>query len=396
MTDRLYYTDSYLTDFNATVIERADEGRRVYLDRTAFYPTSGGQPADRGRLGGIEVTDVVDEGERIAHVLASPLPEASAIGQVDWDRRFDHMQQHTGQHLLSAVLMDLFGCQTVGVHFGRESSTLDLETGGITEEQADRAEERANEVVVQNRPVDVSFEEAGSAAGLRKPSERGGTLRIVSIRGIDRSACGGTHVRATGEIGCIAIRKIERVRKAIRLEFLCGGRATRQARADHMLVTRLAAEFSSAAGDLPRLLEAQKEELKEAQSARREMQADVDRYRARELYEAATPDATGIRRVAVIDSGQPLEALRGLAQAFAAMPMAIFVGGVGSPPAVVLAASPDTRVDAAGVLKGLLASVGGRGGGSAALAQGVLPGRSQLDVVVASICGTEESLKSKV
>jgi alanyl-tRNA synthetase len=396
MTDRLYYTDAYLTDFHATVLERADDGRRVYLDRTAFYPTSGGQPFDKGRLGGVEVTEVVDEGHRVAHVVADPLPEGPTAGQVDWPRRFDHMQQHTGQHLLSAVLVDLVGCQTVGVHFGRDSSTLDLDTATLTADQVDRVEERANEVVAQNRPVEVSFEEAGSSTGLRKPSERGGTLRIVNIRDIDRSACGGTHVRATGEIGPIAIRKVERVRKAIRMEFLCGGRATRRARADHRLLTQLAAEFSATPEDLPRLIDSQKEELKQAQSVRREMQAALDLYRARELYGTATPDATGIRRAVVMDSTEALEGLRGLAQAFASLPMAIFVGGMSSPPAVVLAASPDTRVDAAGVLKGLLASVGGRGGGSATLAQGVLPGRSQLEAVVASICGKEEGIKSKV
>jgi len=387
MTQRLYYADSYLKDFDASVVERADDGRRVYLDRTAFYPTSGGQPFDTGRLGGIEVTEVVDEGERIAHVLSGPLPAGPTIGHVDWPRRFDHMQQHTGQHLLSAVLADLFGYQTIAVHFGQQTSTLDLETGKLTQDQVGRAEERTNEIVVENRPVEVSFEEAGSAGGLRKASDRGGTLRVITIRDIDRSACGGTHVRATGEIGLIAIRKVERVRKAMRLEFLCGGRAVRRSRADRMLLTQLAAEFSSAAEDLPRLIESQKEELKQAQSARREMQATLDLCRARELYEAATPDATGIRRALVRDSGEPLESLRGLAQAFASLPMAIFVGGVTSPPAVVLAASPDTRVDAAGVLKGLLAAVGGRGGGSAALAQGILPGRPQLETIIASLNG---------
>ena len=182
MTDRLYYTDSYLKDFDASVVERVDDGRLVYLDRTAFYPTSGGQPFDTGRLGGIKVIDVVDEGERIAHVLAGPLPEGSTVGQVDWPRRFDHMQQHTGQHLLSAVLADLFGYQTIGVHFGQETSTLDLETGKLTQDQVDRSEERANEIVVENRAVDVTFEEAGSAAGLRKPSDRLGTLRMITIR----------------------------------------------------------------------------------------------------------------------------------------------------------------------------------------------------------------------
>jgi alanyl-tRNA synthetase len=387
MTDRLYYTDSYLKDFGANVIERADAGRRVYLDRTAFYPTSGGQPADTGRLGGIEVIDVVDEGERIAHLLAGPLPEGAAFGQVDWSRRFDHMQQHTGQHLLSAIFSDLFGDRTIGVHFGRESSTLDLETGTFTQDQADRAEERANEIVVENRPVDVTFEIAESASGLRKPSDRVGTLRVVTIREIDRSACGGTHVRATGEIGLISIRKVERVHRAIRVGFLCGGRAVRRAWADRTLLTQLAADFSSSAEDLPRLVESQKEELKQAQSVRREIQTALDMCRARELYAEVSPDPTGIRRAVVRDSGEPLESLRGLAQAFASLPMAIFVGGVATPPAVVLAASSDTRVDAAGVLRGLLASVGGRGGGSARLAQGVLPGRSQLETVIASLSG---------
>jgi alanyl-tRNA synthetase len=295
------------------------------------------------------------------------------------------MQQHTGQHLLSAVLADLFGHQTIGVHFGQQTSTLDLESATLSQEQVDQVEKRANEVVVENRLVAVTFEEADTAVGLRKRPDRGGTLRVVSIQDIDRSACGGTHVRATGEIGFIAIRKVERVRKALRLEFLCGGRAVRQARADHALLSQLATELTSAAEDLPRLIESQKQELKEAQSARREMQAALDRCRARDLYEAATPDASGIRRAVIRDSGEPLENLRGLAQAFAALPLAIFVGGVASPPGIVLAASADSRVDAGGVLKGLLAAVGGRGGGSAALAQGILPGRAELETVIGSL-----------
>src|SRR3954462_5788992 len=128
VTERLYYTDAYLTVFDAAVVGRADGGHRVYLDRTAFYPTSGGQPLDTGRLGGVEVVDVVDEGDRVAHLLAAPAPGERLEGAVDWPRRFDHMQQHTGQHLLSAVIADRFGHATVSVHFGRESATLDLDT----------------------------------------------------------------------------------------------------------------------------------------------------------------------------------------------------------------------------------------------------------------------------
>ena len=385
MTHRLYYTDSYLRDFEAAVIERSDDSRRIYLDQTAFYPTSGGQPFDVGQLGGIEVTDVVDEGERVAHLLAAPLTGTRTRGQIDWGRRFDHMQQHTGQHLLSAVLADLAGHSTVGVHFGRDSSTLDLDVRALTPDQVSKAEERANEIVVQNRPVEVSFEEAASSGGLRKPAERGGTLRIVTIQGLDRSACGGTHVRATGEIGPIFIRKVERVRKGVRVEFLCGGRAIKRVRADQGLLSLLASEFSAAADELPRLIATQREEIKEANATIRELQVKLDLCRARDLYATATPESTGIRRVTVREDGPSADTLRGLAQAFTSMTLAVFVGAVVSPPAVVLAASEDTGIDAAGLLKSLLTSVGGRGGGSARMAQGIVPGRTQLQTVVESL-----------
>lgn len=389
MTLRLYYTDSYLRDFEAAVVERTDEGRRVYLDRTAFYPTSGGQPFDTGQLGGIEVLDVVNEGDRVAHVLQAPLTGDKAVGSITWTRRFDHMQQHTGQHLLSAVLAELMGHATVGVHFGRESSTLDLNAGGLAPDQVAKVEARANEIVAENRSVQVSFEDAASA-GLRKSTDRAGALRIVTIHGLDRSACGGTHVRATGEIGPILIRKVERVRKGVRLEFLCGSRAIRRARADHELLGRMATEFSAAADELPGLMDAQRGELKEANAVRRDLQARVDSYRARELYAAAVPDATGTRRVILRDQASCVDDIRGVAQAFTSMPKAVFVGTIPSPPAVVLAASPDSGIDAASLLKSLLTSVGGRGGGSATMAQGIVPGRSQLEAVVESIGGEKK------
>jgi len=385
MTHRLYYIDSYLRDFEAAVIERSDDSRRIYLDQTAFYPTSGGQQFDVGQLGGIEVTDVVDEGERVAHLLAAPLTGERARGQIDWDRRFDHMQQHTGQHLLSAVLAGLTGHSTVGVHFGGASSTLDLDAAALTPDQVSEAEERANAIVVQNRPVEVSFEAAAAADGLRKPTEREGTLRIVTIQGLDRSACGGTHVRATGEIGPILIRKLERVRKGVRVEFLCGSRATRRAGTDYGLLSLLAAEFSATAEELPRLIVSHRDEIKEANATNRELQGKLDLCRAREFYAAATPESTGIRRVTVWENGTAADTLRGLAQAFSSMPLAVFVGAVANPPAVVLAASEDTGIDAASLLKSLLTSVGGRGGGSARLAQGIVPGRAQLQTVVESL-----------
>src|ERR1700691_4797044 len=181
MTERLYYEDSYLRQFTAQAVECAGDGSTVYLDRTAFYPTSGGQPFDLGSIGGIAVREVVDEGDRIAHVLASPRAAGPVGGSVDWTRRFDHMQQHTGQHLLSAVFEELFHLKTVSFHLGAESATIDIESGLVEPRTILAAERLANQVVFENRPVAVEFQDAAVVQGLRKPSDRDGTLRIVSI-----------------------------------------------------------------------------------------------------------------------------------------------------------------------------------------------------------------------
>src|SRR5438270_1360342 len=171
-TTRLYYTDSYLTSFDARVVQVADDGRRVYLDQTAFYPTSGGQPHDLGTLAGARIADVIDEGDRIAHILDIPLPgdAISVAGSIAWERRFDHMQQHTGQHLLSAVLEEAYGYHTVSVHFGADYSSLDLDVESVGTERIAEAEARANAIVAENRPVTVAFEDASQATGLRKES----------------------------------------------------------------------------------------------------------------------------------------------------------------------------------------------------------------------------------
>ena len=385
VTDRLYYRDAYLTEFDAAVVDRAEDGRRVYLDRTAFYPTSGGQPFDTGRIGDADVVDVVDEGERIAHLLDQPVTGVRVHGRVDWARRFDHMQQHTGQHLLSAVFAERFGYETVSVHFGRESSTLDLTAPALAHQLVTEAERLANRAVTENRPVLVSFEDAASAAGLRKATDRQGTLRIVTIDGLDRSACGGTHVRATGEIGAILIRKVERVKQLVRLEFLCGDRALRRARADADLLAALAAPHSATPDELPSLLEAQRAELKASTAARRELEEALAGVRARELYAGSLPDARGRRCAVVRELNGPAERLRPLAQAYGGMPGALFVAVVETPPTVLVAAAPDSGVDAGKALKAALESRGGRGGGNARFAQGTVQDRAELDAVIASM-----------
>jgi alanyl-tRNA synthetase len=383
VTERLYYTDAYRAEFEAAVVELADAGRRVYLDRTIFYPTSGGQPHDTGRLSDIPVTDVVDEGERIAHLLAAPLDATASIsGRIDWPRRFDHMQQHTGQHLLSAVLVELFGYATVSVHFGPTHATIDLATPSLTPEQVAAAEDRANTVVAENRPVAVSFADAASATGLRKASTREGPLRIVAIEGVDRSACGGTHVRTTGEIGAVLLRKIERVRQTTRLEFLCGLRAVRQARADYGVVARLTSLASAGADELAAVFDRQRAELKQMETARRDLERQLAGHRARELHAATPPDADGIRRVVVRERGVPLESLRELGQAGGALPATVFIGVSSSVPGIVVAASEDTGFDAGAAIKAALAAAGGRGGGTRQLAQGTVPDAAGLDAAV--------------
>jgi alanyl-tRNA synthetase len=382
MTERLYYHDSYLREFHARVLDQSGGGTTLYLDRTAFYPTSGGQPHDIGSINGAAVVDVIDEGDRIAHRTASAVDSAVAECLIDWPRRFDHMQQHSGQHLLSAVFIEQFGIETCSFHLGEEVSTLDLETPSIDLEKVMAAERRANEAVCENRPILVSYETADAAADLRKPSDRDGTLRIVSIQGLDRIACGGTHVRLTGEIGPILIRRLEKIRNTMRVEFLCGGRAVQRMRADYNTLARIAQTFSTSLEETPQVAATQVESLREADRLRRKLEVDLASYQGRELYGATAPDASGLRRVLRRLTKGTLDELRPLAQSFTAQPKAVFIGASDQPPAILFATSADSGIDAGKTLQPLLAQAGGRGGGNARTAQGSVPGKEALSTIL--------------
>ncbi len=386
MTSRLYYTDAYRTQFTAKVVDRSEDDRRIYLDETAFYPTSGGQPHDAGSLGGVDVVDVIDEGERIAHVLAAPLAGSASLveGHIDWAWRFDNMQQHTGQHLLSAVFEDLYGAKTLSVHFGPDDSTVDLDAESLSHTQLVVAEARANAVVAEARPVTVAFEDATAAAGLRKSSDREGLLRIVSITDLDRSACGGTHVRSTAEIGVVLLRSVEKVRKTTRVEFVCGGRAIARARRDYESLTAIATSLSAAFDDAPSLVAAQAERMKEGDSARKKLEKELATFRARGRYDAAVPDVDGIRTLVIRDAISSDE-LRALAQAAFVLPRVVVVGALDTPPSVLVASSEDSGVDAGKLLKEKLSAIGGRGGGSPRLAQGSVPDAAALELVVTQL-----------
>jgi alanyl-tRNA synthetase len=382
MTERLYYTDSYLRNFSAHVVDRSEDGRTVYLDRTAFYPTSGGQPFDIGSIAGVSVLNVMDEDERIAHQVAAGLPAGPVDCAIDWSRRFDHMQQHTGQHLLSAVFEELFTLRTVSFHLGAESATIDLEGGPVESRTAREAERRANEIVFENRPVLVDFQHATEAQDLRKPSEREGTLRIISIEKFDRSACGGTHVRSTGEIGPVLVRKLDKVRQTTRVEFLCGGRAVRRARADYDALNKTAQLFSSPLDEVPAVVAVQLETARTNEKVRRKLELDLAAYQGKELYEATAPGPDGLRRISRRAESGNLEELRAIAQSFTAQPKGVFVATLAEPPSVLLAVSPDAEMDAGKLLKAALAAAGGRGGGTARIAQGSVADAALLDRVL--------------
>jgi alanyl-tRNA synthetase len=386
MTERLYYNDSYLHEFPARVVEVLDGGLRVCLDRTAFYPSSGGQPYDEGTIAGIPVVDVIDEEDRVVHVLQKPLTAGDVNCEVNWTRRFDHMQQHTGQHLLSAVFEELYSISTVSFHMGATVSTIDVSAASLDPRQIERVEERFAQIVAEARPVLITFEDASADLGLRKASERTGTLRIVSIEGLDRSACGGTHLRSTAEIGALQIRKLEKIRATTRVEFVCGGRALSAARTDFRLLSEISRTLSTAFDDVPAFLAAQIEKTKALEKTCQRLSTELAKREGGELHAATAPGDDGIRRVThkgVID-----DAVRARAQAFIAGGKAVFLAVSEDPAAVLLAASPDSGVHAGNRVKEAVTAAGGRGGGNPSLGQGSVPAAA-LPGVVAALGGSE-------
>lgn len=319
-TKRLYYEDAYLTEFEAVVVERTErEGRpAVVLDRTAFYPESGGQPWDKGELGGAAVVEVHDLGGEILHVLDRPVEGARLRGRVDWATRFDHMQQHTGQHVLSQAFFEVLKGETRSFHLGPEVSTLEIGLASASEAGLDKVEDRANAIVWEDRAVKISFvpEDKIDEVPLRRPPKKSGLLRVVEVDGFDFSACGGTHVRRTGEIGLVRLGPAEKIRGNLRFEFLCGGRALRDYRAKDRAVRRLAASFSCGPADAPAQVERLAAESKAGKKRARKLEERLAAFEAAEVVRSApgriiaavledrTPDEARFLALNVIRSGE--------------------------------------------------------------------------------------------
>lgn len=397
----LYYTNATKLNFTAEIVALGTHAGRLVaiLDRSYFYPTSGGQPHDTGSLlqgdSFAKVIDVVErEGDAVVlHIIDRPLQLGRVTGEIDRERRRDHMQHHTGQHILSAAFLEVAGAATIGFHLSAQSVTIDLDRAELPAETIDAAESLANEIVLENRPVTVRFVDEREAASLslrKTPPGRDGLLRLVEIADFDLCACGGTHVAHTGEVGLIKIAGVERRGSTTRVEFLCGGRALADYRQKQAIVKELCATLTTGATELPPALLRLQEENKELRHEVRRREAALLALEAEKLLAAAEQLGAG-RLVAQLFVDRPADELRRLATLIAEAGSAVaLLGLAGERAHLVYARSTDTPWTMNELIKPALASLGGRGGGNAALAQGGGPaaGEATLQSILESSAAT--------
>lgn len=384
-TRRLYYDDSFQDNFTANVLScqpMADPlaGQEsscwgVLLDQTHLYPTSGGQPNDFGKLGDANVVDVRElENGEILHVVDRLVPTGQIDGCIDWPRRFDHMQQHTGQHLLSAVFAERFGLPTVSFHLGRSVSTIDLRGSQPTPQILEGAARAANAMVFEDREISIRYGTAEQFAnmGVRKQVERAGTLRAIEIAGIDFQPCGGTHVRRTGQIGTILLRGCSKIRQDWRVEFLCGHRAEAAARSDSDLIARVSAQLKCATADLDTSVDRL---LGEREAAARSLKALLPRLadvEAASRLESLAASSDGARAVVEVLHGVGPEYLQYYATALVRSEKVVALLALAETGALVFAQHPQADRDMNLLLHKVLHEVGGKGGGSRDFARGAL------------------------
>ncbi len=376
-THRLYYDDSYLQNFEARVVcclpaepVRGIAGTQaaweVVLDRTAFYPTSGGQPNDLGLLGEANVLDVHDDDEDVVHIVDREVTTGEVSGCVNWPRRFDHMQQHTGQHLLSAMFQERFGLPTVSFHLGEEICTIDLRGHEPSRDELMGAQRAANRAIFEDRPVNVRYgtREELARIGVRKEVEREGILRAIEIESADLQPCGGTHVKSTGQIGLILVRACTKVRQDWRVEFGCGHRAERLATSDYERQRIITASLGCAVEDLPETVAKLVRERDVQFKNVRALLGQLAEARAAQMVAMAPPGANGTRVIATVLQGVHADLLQPLATEIAKNEKAIALLVLVESGQVVLAQHPEAGRDLAAALKQVLASFPGKGGGS--------------------------------
>ena len=379
-TERLYYQDSHLVEFEARVIdktERVSGWTAVTLDRTAFYPTGGGQPSDTGTLNGERVLECIDDEENgVLHVIQGRAPGvgASVRGRIDWPRRLDHIQQHTGQHILSQAFVTLFNAPTRGFRVLHDVCEIDVELTNPTNELIERAVELANNVVWEDREITIKSATSEEAAQLplRKEPSRAGDLRLIEIEGFDLTPCGGTHAYRTGEVGMIAVRTWERAKGLTRIEFAAGTRALADYRRANKTSRAVAALFSASRDDAAKLAARMVEENKDLHRRVRSLEEIAARVEADELYQKTPPGSDDLRIIAqVLDRRDP-ESLKHLAVALISHPKTIALLGSHDKETarLVFARSADASGDMNALMREACEMLDGRGGGKPDLAQG--------------------------
>lgn len=409
MTERLYYRDSFLYEFDAEVREAAPAANSrsaIILDRTAFYPTSGGQIFDTGAIvlsgTGASTLQVAEVAERDDGTILHLVQEAAQVragtrvrGVIDSDRRRDHMQQHSGQHVLSAAFVRLFQLPTVSFHMGADYCSIELDTRSLSPQQVEAAEALSNDVVAENRPVEIRFvtQEEARGLGLRKlpPGEKD-ELRLIDIRDFDLSACGGTHVESTAQIGGVLLRKTEKVRHGWRVEFVCGKRALATARRDYTTLAEAAGLLSVQLSNVPEQIRKAQEESRTARKSGEQLLEEIAGLYAQKLL-AETADTRGLKIIAQIVPNRDLTFIKLLAQRLTRQncsTIALLATKSGQP-ALVFAQSPGQPFDMGALMKEALAQLGGRGGGSKDMAQG---GPAQVELIEPVLNSFAERLRS--
>jgi alanyl-tRNA synthetase len=396
MVERLYYAEPFLVSFTSHVSDIREVSRskgqtlwQISLERTAFYPTSGGQPHDTGQLKAIAPSGATlyapilaveeDENGEIWHTTPKPLLAGTAVeGELDWIRRRDNMQQHSGQHLLSAVFHRETGAAIISFHLGKMTSTIDLAVDAVSTEELERVEKTVNEKIAEDRAVRIriiprSEAEALLASGdLRKLPERDGAIRLIEIEGVDLNACGGTHVSSTGQIGCLLIRGTERVSGGVRIEFVCGLRASQAARLDFSTLNRVARTLSTGHLQLPEAVDRLLSENKALHKERLRLSEELVDYHAARLAveEPIDHDLRIVRREFAAHDAAYIKLLASRVTAAAPQTFVLLASTAQEPAKVVVASSHDLEIDCAAALREALGEFGGRGGGSAEMAQG--------------------------
>jgi len=399
MTDRLYYRDSKLRYFDANVVSAIPAKRNgssaksdhwwVTLDRTAFYPTSGGQPYDIGSLGEAKVTDVFEDADcEIIHVTDRPLALGPVHGSIEFGRRFDHMQQHTGSHLVSTAFLELFSIPTISFHLGHEVSTIDLTAPSISPEQIQAVEQKCNHIIRENLRITARIEHSVDLAEAlpnhRAPSNK--ILRVIEIQGWNEQPCGGTHVESTGEIGVILLRKLAKARGNFRLEFVCGGRATRAAQHDFAIVQEATRQLSCTFENLPTAISSIVEERDTGLRACGHLRNDMADLQAEFLLvQQSRVGRRGFPIVHIFEN-RDSEYIKLVALRLIQTPGTVAFLGSRLKGEVVFAQAPGLPADMSALFRSVVLSAGGRGGGTRELAQGIVKDPKNLEMLLTQAC----------